>query len=97
MSDVMSGLRRPGWLTFAAVVMLLARLAVAAQRQPPVMGQAAMIGEPGEALSAIAPEHAGQVATRGEIWSATSGEPIPKGARVRVTGVDRLTLIVRRD
>ena len=42
-------------------------------------------------------DRAGQVATRGEIWNATSGEPIPKGARVRVTGVERLTLVVRRD
>jgi membrane-bound serine protease (ClpP class) len=87
----------PVVLGFAAVAVLLARLAVAAQRQPPVMGQAAMIGEHGEALTVIAPEHAGQVATRGEIWNATSGEPIPEGARVRVTGVDGLTLVVRRD
>ena len=87
----------PVVLGFAAVVVLLARLAVAAQRQPPVMGQAAMIGESGEALTAITPERAGQVATRGEIWNATSGEPIPKGTRVRVTGVDRLTLVVRKD
>jgi membrane-bound serine protease (ClpP class) len=87
----------PVVLGFAAVAVMLARLAVAAQRQPPVMGQAAMIGESGEALTAIEPERAGQVATRGEIWSATSGELIPKGARVRVTGVDRLTLVVRRD
>jgi membrane-bound serine protease (ClpP class) len=87
----------PVVLGFAAVAVVLARLAVAAQRQPPVMGQAAMIGEPGEALTEIAPEGAGQVATRGEIWNATAGEPIPKGARVRVTGVDRLTLVVRRD
>ena len=87
----------PVVLGFAAVAMLLLRLAVAAQRQPPVMGQAAMIGEPGAALTDIAPERAGQVATHGEIWNATSGEPIPKGARVRVTGVDRLTLVVRRD
>ena len=87
----------PVVLGFAAVAVLLARLAVAAQRQPPVMGQAAMIGEAGEALTAIAPDRAGQVATHGEIWNATSGEPIPKGARVRVTGVDRLTLVVRRD
>ena len=79
------------------VPVVLGFAAVAAQRQPPVMGQAAMIGEPGEALTAITPERAGQVATRGEIWNATSGEPIPKGARVRVTGVDRLTLVVRRD
>jgi membrane-bound serine protease (ClpP class) len=87
----------PVVLGFAAVAMLLARLAVAAQRQQPVTGQAAMIGEPGEALTAIAPDLAGQVATHGEIWNATSGELIPKGARVRVTGVDRLTLVVRRD
>lgn len=87
----------PVALGMAAVAVLLARLAVAAQRQPPVMGQAAMIGEPGEALTAIAPERAGQVATRGEIWNATSGESIPRGARVRVTGVDRLTLVVRSD
>jgi membrane-bound serine protease (ClpP class) len=87
----------PVVLGFAAVAVWLARLAVAAQRQPPVMGQEAMIGEPGEALTAIAPGRAGQVATRGEIWNATSGEPIPEGARVRVTGVDRLTLVVRRD
>jgi membrane-bound serine protease (ClpP class) len=84
-------------LGFASVAVLLARLAVAAQRQAPVMGPAAMIGEPGEALTAIAPDRAGQVATHGEIWNATSGDPIPRGARVRVTAVERLTLVVRRD
>jgi len=87
----------PVVLGFAAVAVWLARLAVAAQRQPSVMGAAAMIGEPGEALTVIAPGPAGQVATRGEIWNATSTEPIPKGAPVRITGVDRLTLVVRRD
>lgn len=87
----------PVVLGFGAVAVLLARLGLAAQRQPPVMGQAAMIGEPGEALTAIAPESAGQVSTRGEIWNATSGEPIARGARVRVTGIDRLTLVVRKD
>jgi membrane-bound serine protease (ClpP class) len=87
----------PVVLGFAVVAVLLARLAVAAQRQPPVMGPAAMIGGPGEALTAIAPDVAGQVVTRGEIWNATSSEPIASGARVRVTGVDRLTLIVRKD
>jgi membrane-bound serine protease (ClpP class) len=87
----------PVVLGFASVAMLLARLAIAAQRQPPATGQAAMIGEPGEALTAIAPDLAGQVATHGEIWNATSGELIPKGARVRITGVNRLTLVVRRD
>ena len=35
--------------------------------------------------------------THGEIWQATAAEPIPEGARVRVTGVDGLTLVVRKD
>ncbi len=87
----------PVVLGFAAIAVFLVRLAVAAQRQPPVLGAAAMVGEAGEALTAIAPERAGRVATHGEIWNATSGESIPEGARVRVTKVDRLTLVVRKD
>ena len=87
----------PVVLGFAAIAVFLVRLAVAAQRQPPATGQAAMVGEPGEVLTALAPERVGQVATHGEIWNATSNESIPEGTRVRVTGVDRLTLVVRRD
>lgn len=87
----------PVVLGFAAIAMFLVRLAVAAQRQSPVLGPAAMVGEPGEALTAIAPERGGKVATHGEIWNATAGESIPEGARVRVTKVDRLTLVVRKD
>ena len=87
----------PVVLGFAAIAMFLVRLAVAAQRQPPATGEAAMVGEPGEALTALAPERVGQVAAHGEIWNATAGESIPEGARVRVTKVDRLTLVVRRD
>ena len=87
----------PVVLGFAAIAVFLVRLAVTAQRQAPVTGQAAMVGEPGEALTALAPERVGRVATHGEIWNATAGESIPEGARVRVTKVDRLTLVVRRD
>jgi membrane-bound serine protease (ClpP class) len=82
---------------FAGIAVFLVRLAVAAQRQRPVTGHAGMIGETGEALTAIAPERGGRVATHGEIWKATSGESIPEGARVRVTEVDGLTLVVRKD
>ena len=87
----------PVVLGFAAITMFLVKLAVAAQRLLPVTGQAAMVGTPGEALTAIAPERGGQVAAHGEIWNATSGESIPVGARVRVTKVDGLTLVVRKD
>ena len=84
----------PVVLGFAAIAVFLVRLAVAAQRQPPLT---AMVGEPGKALTGITPEHVGQVAAHGEIWNATAHESIPEGSRVRVTEVDRLTLVVRRD
>jgi membrane-bound serine protease (ClpP class) len=56
-----------------------------------------MIGELGQAMTAIGPENPGLVATHGEIWQATSEESIPDGARVRVTRVDGLRLVVRKD
>ena len=91
------GVVLPVVLGFAAIAVFLVRLSVAAQRQPPLTGQAAMIGEPGKALTVIAPERLGQVAAHGEIWNATAEESIPEGSRVRVTEVDNLTLVVRRD
>ena len=79
------------------IALLLARLAIAAKRRPPVTGALAMVGEPGQALTAIAPGHRGQVATHGEIWQASAAEAIPAGTRIRVTHVDGLLLTVRRD
>lgn len=87
----------PVVLGFAAVALMLLRLAVAAQRQPAVTGAAAMVGEAGEAETAIEPGGHGRVTTHGEIWRATADEPIPERARVRVARVDGLTLVVRRD
>ena len=48
-------------------------------------------------MTAVAPERGGRVTMHGEIWNATSGESIPEGARVTVTEVDGLTLVVRKD
>lgn len=82
---------------FTAITAWLVRLAVAAQRQRPVTGAAGMMGERGEALTAIAPGHEGTVAAHGEIWKATSSESIPQGSRIRITAVDGMQLHVRRD
>jgi membrane-bound serine protease (ClpP class) len=87
----------PVVLGFAAVTMVLVRLAVTSQRQPVTTGLAAMIGEAGLTLTAIEPDHPGRVSTHGEIWQARASESIPEGARVRTTGVDGLTLVVRRE
>ena len=78
------------------IALFLARMAVASQRQGPVTGVAGMIGEAGVALLAIEPGRIGRVSARGEIWAATAAEPIAEGQPVCVTGVDGLTLTVRK-
>jgi membrane-bound serine protease (ClpP class) len=87
----------PVVLGFAGIAMMLARLALAAQRRPAVTGPAGMVGESGTALTVIDPELGGTVATHGEIWQAMAVESIPEGSRVRVTQVNGLRLMVRRD
>jgi membrane-bound serine protease (ClpP class) len=87
----------PVVIGFAGIAMFLVRLGVASQRQPAVTGVAGMIGEVGHAITAIGPERRGRVATHGEIWEATSEDTIPEGARVRVSRVDGLRLVVRKD
>ena len=82
---------------FAGIAMFLVRLGVAAQRRPAVTGEAAMVGETGQTLTAMGPDRMGRIAAHGEIWQATSAESIPEGARVRITRIDGLLLTVRRE
>jgi membrane-bound serine protease (ClpP class) len=76
------------------LVLLLGRLALRAQRQRPVTGAEGLIGERGHALGDIAPGAVGQVNVHGEIWRATSEQPLAAGARIRVVALDGLTMIV---
>ena len=80
----------------AGIAVFLVRLAWPPSGTPPVTGVAAMIGEAGRALTAIEPGGIGRVATHGEIWTAIATEPIAEGDPVCVTGVDGLTLTVRK-
>jgi membrane-bound serine protease (ClpP class) len=80
----------------AFIATVLGRLAVTSQRRAPVTGAAAMIGEPGRALTSIEPGRVGRVATHGEIWTATAAEPIGEGDSIAVVRVDGLTLTVRK-
>jgi membrane-bound serine protease (ClpP class) len=86
----------PVVLGFAGIALFLVRLAVIAQRKAPVTGAVEMIGAGGEALTAIEPGRLGQVRVHGEIWRAAATEPIGPGERIRVTGLDRLTLTVHK-
>ncbi|PYQ71538.1 MAG: serine protease [Acidobacteria bacterium] len=87
----------PVAIGLTGISLMLIRLGVRAQRQPPVTGAAAMIGESGEVVTEIAPGRPGRVSTHGEIWQAEASEAIPEGSRVRITAIQGLTLTVRRD
>ncbi len=80
----------------SAILIMLVRLGIASQRRQPITGSAGMLGEPGRVIEAIAPGRSGRVETHGEIWRARANESIGEGDRVRVTGVEGLTVTVER-
>jgi membrane-bound serine protease (ClpP class) len=51
-----------------------------------------LVGHTAVAVSALAPE--GRVRFEGELWRAHSDTPVAAGDRVRITGMDGLTLQV---
>ncbi|MGD0921430.1 MAG: nodulation protein NfeD [Terriglobia bacterium] len=79
-------------LPLAAVIIILMRFALAAQRRKVVTGEAGMIDAVGVAQTDLDPE--GKVMVRGEVWDARAQGKILKGTRVRVRGLDGLTLLV---
>jgi len=79
-------------LPLAAVIIILMRFALAAQRRKAVTGEAGMIDAVGVARTDLDPE--GKVTVRGEVWDARAQGKILKGTRVRVRGLDGLTLLV---
>lgn len=85
----------PVTIGLSAVVLFLVNLAVKAQRTRPITGTIGMLDEVGEAITAIAPGGIGRVHTHGEIWNATSTQPVDAGDLVRVTAVQGLQLTVR--
>ncbi len=80
----------------SAILVMLVRLALAAQRVRPFSGAGGMIGERGRVMAEVGPGRDGQVRTHGEIWNARSDEPLEAGAEVVVTEVDGLVLKVSR-
>ena len=84
----------PTVLVVSGLILFLGRLALQAQRRPPVTGVDGLIGEQGRTLNPLAPGSAGQVSVHGEIWNARTSVPLPADAAVRVAAVDGLTLTV---
>jgi membrane-bound serine protease (ClpP class) len=79
---------------FTAIAVVLVRLAVAAQRRPAVTGTSGLIGASADVIADIEPGAPGQVQVHGEIWRAVAPIAIARGTRVRIQGIDGLTLTV---
>jgi len=67
-------------------------MAAKARRRPVVSGAPVLIGASGEVIEFDGGE--GWAAVAGERWRVRAVEPLQPGQRVRVTGVDHLTLVV---
>jgi membrane-bound serine protease (ClpP class) len=80
---------------FSLITVFLVSLVVRARASKVVTGADGMIGETGQAIGELAPE--GKVFVRGEYWNAVSSVPLPAGASVRVTAIDKLKLSVEPD
>jgi membrane-bound serine protease (ClpP class) len=96
--DIAAGYRLPlsFILTFAAasatVTFATVWFALKARHRPVVSGHVEMIGASGTALSDFDREGWAQV--RGETWRVVSAAPLARGERLRVTGIEGLTLRV---
>jgi len=71
---------------------IILHLALRIRRQKVVTGDLGIVGEVGIAETEINPE--GRIFVHGEWWNGVSQSPIARGARVRVVGVEGLTLLV---
>jgi len=69
-------------------------MAIKVHRRKHASGPEALIGETGRAETDLDPE--GDVFVHSEIWKARSSERIEKGMEIEVSGLEGLTLIVRR-
>src|SRR5207237_6238319 len=96
--EMQIGLRTilPITLTLSAIILFLVQLAMKAQRLASITGESGMLHSTAEALTSIEPGGVGRVSTHGEIWTATSHEPIHAGDRVVVTSVKGLLLTVAK-
>jgi membrane-bound serine protease (ClpP class) len=74
------------------IAVFLTTLVLRARRNRVITGQEGMIGEIGVARTQLVPS--GKVFVHGELWNATARTEVPQGARVRVSAVNGLQLMV---
>lgn len=79
-------------LPFAAITVFLLQLAIRSFRYKVATGAEAMVGEIGEARTALDPN--GSVFVHGELWNARSEAAVASGDQVRVRAVNGMDLLV---
>ncbi len=79
-------------LPFALITTWLCSIAVRARRNKVVTGMEGMVGMEATAVGELNPS--GTVLVRGEYWKAHASRPVAAQRRVRVTGIEGLTLNV---
>jgi len=82
----------PAVLATAAFFVLAFGLVLRAHRRKPVTGKEGLIGEVTVAETNLNPS--GKVFVHGELWMAESDRKIKKGKRVKIIGIDHMTLKV---
>jgi len=82
-------------LAYSACLWFAARKILEISAVKPVHDLSGLVGQAGEAKTAIGDEGSVQVA--GELWSARSESPVPVGSRIKVVGRDGFVLIVEHE
>lgn len=85
----------PATLVSAGFFFFTFRLAYRAQRAKVTTGSEGLVGEEGIARTDISPSD-GTVLVHGELWMATSDEPVPAGSLVQVVSVKGLRMKIRK-
>jgi len=81
-------------LPFGGITIFLLRLVIRSRSWKITTGGAGMVGQVGSVYKAEAPDGKIKIYVQGELWDAVSSEPVPAGGRVKVIGLDGLTLTV---
>lgn len=83
-----------GGVAFASALFLVSVIGMAlkTRRKPLLSGQEHMVGSVGEMLEDTSGD--GMARIRGELWTVHSAQPLVRGQKVRVTGIDGLVLHV---
>jgi membrane-bound serine protease (ClpP class) len=81
-------------LPFAVITVFLMRLVLRSREWKTTTGREEMIGAEGIAVSGLSAGAEGMIRVHGELWRASSAQPVPSGAAVRVLRVEGLKLEV---